>query len=177
MNQPPSPDRLILDLVHLPPEGKQFTGELPPSVFDLEKGGPRAVTGLRYDLWIERRGDFLVATGELEAEFELSCVRCLEFFPEFILLEDTVIEEELTGNPANLDLTERMREDILLALPAYPRCDEASEPRSCPATGSFKSESSYSPLEQPRPEAASGRPTVWGALDAFKLPTPRPQQS
>ena len=49
-------------------------------------------------------------------------MRCLEPFPFEIAVRDFAAHLPLTG-PEEIDLTPFLREDILLNLPAYPRCD------------------------------------------------------
>ena len=119
---------------------------------------------------------FLIATGEVSADFEMQCVRCSEPFTHRLLIEGAVAEEELSENSASVDLTDRIREDILIALPGNPHCDESSlEARECPAAGLFQPETSYSPVHEDE-AGTNSRPDVWGALDDLKLPKPKPQK-
>jgi uncharacterized metal-binding protein YceD (DUF177 family) len=170
-------DRLVIDLSAIPPEGREFSGALPASVFDLEPGGPRPLSPLQYRLHLLREGDHLEVRGELAADFSFDCVRCLEPFTDRIVLDGYLLEEEIGGKTPSVDLTDRVREDILLALPGHPRCEEASlEPRTCPASGVFPKVERYAsePTEETSPPADSH---VWGALDQLDLkPTSTPPQ-
>ena len=167
---PPAGSRLLIDLTELPAEGRLFEGSLPASVFDLEPGGPRPLSPLHYRLWVERDGDHLTASGELSADFSFECVRCLEPFDDRITLDGYQLEEEVDAKSPSIDLTDRVREDILLALPGHPRCEEASlTPRACPASEMFpKVGDIISDLPEETSTPADSR-TIWGALDQLDL--------
>ncbi len=167
--------RLILDLHDLSEDGKDFHGELAGDIFQLEPGGPHPVPPLRYRLHVtELEGGLALVTGEVSADFTFECVRCLEPFTDRLTLPDWAVE--LEWNPANsrsLDLTDQVREDILLALPGYPRCEEGRlHPRACPAAQRFSSASDYTPLP-PEEGASARRSEQWGALDQLNLSAPK----
>ena len=52
---------LMIDLANLPEEGRAFSGELPPEIFDLPVGDARAVGPLEYDVWAQRFGSDLAS--------------------------------------------------------------------------------------------------------------------
>jgi hypothetical protein len=165
----PPPDRLTVDLNDLPPEGREMVGEIAGEVFAMEPGGPRPASPLRYRLWIQRRKQWLVATGELSADFTFECVLCLKSFTDRVSLESYVLEEELAEKSPVVDLTDRLREDILLALPGHPRCSESSlHPTTCPAAELFLPASSYSP-DHPEEAQSDGRRHLWSALDQLEI--------
>jgi uncharacterized metal-binding protein YceD (DUF177 family) len=86
----------------------------------------------------------------------MECVKCLESFELDLGLYDFAIQKELEGTEL-VDLTPEAREDIHLALPAYPHCDATGE-RTCPA--SFP--------EAPSSVSESTGETPWGELDQLK---------
>lgn len=178
-HSPPSPGpRLVIDLSELPPEGEEVAGELPASLFDLEPGGPQPVSPLRYRLQVQLDGDHVTASGVVSADFMFVCVRCLEPFTDRITLDDYEVEEEVGGKTPSVDLTDRVREDILLALPGHPRCEEASlQPRACSASELFP-KAGHRPsdhLEKTSTPADSRE--VWGALDQLDLKAaPKPPE-
>jgi uncharacterized metal-binding protein YceD (DUF177 family) len=94
----------------------------------------------------------------LGVDLEMVCVGCLEKFVMPVRVDEFACQVELTGSE-EIDLTEPIREDILLALPAHPRCDWDGR-KACPGVQ--------------RPPAADteggeSQPDVWGALDQLKL--------
>jgi hypothetical protein len=90
--------------------------ELPP------EGHARAAGPVRYDLEVGRNHESRWATDSVAVDLELLCARCGEKFIYPLELNDVALQVELTG-PELIDLTPQVREDILLALPAYPHCE------------------------------------------------------
>ena len=166
---------LIIDLNLMPEDVAVFSGELPAGVFDLpEEDSARAGSPLAYELKARKGIDLLSVTGSISATFQMECGRCLARFPYQVLIEDYELEIPLE-NQSLIDLTEELREDILLLLPNFPRCEESNlEPRTCPALGRFQTvESSDDPIapgeeDAAKDEANSGPDKVWDALDTFK---------
>lgn len=149
----------------LPPEGVHLEGHLPPAVFDLVGDDTVRPTGpLEWSLDVVRDDDDLVVTGNIGATFELECGRCAERFQQRISLEDYELLIPVE-NEHPIDLTTWLREDILLALPTHPRCENGNvTPRACPAEGRF--DTAADAAGDGSGEADGSR--VWEALD--KLP-------
>ena len=126
-----------------------------PAYLGLEEGGAQPVSPLHYSLDLGVSDGGVFATGSLHIRIKQRCVACLEEFEDDLAIDPFGIHKELVGNE-EIDLSDEVREDIQLALPAYPRCDAGGQ-RSCPA--SFPRASSAS---QPSSDAA------WSALDQLK---------
>jgi len=142
----------------IPPEGLRVEGKDPSSILDLRESGIRPVSSVEYSLEVGLSEGGLFATGRVGVNVELQCVSCLEHFEQAITVEDFACQVELTS-AETVDLTEPVREDILLALPAHPHCDWSGE-RVCqgvPADALLLSETEIL------------APEVWGALDQLKL--------
>lgn len=151
----------------LPPEGTRFVGELRPAVFrEINPEGPNPSGLTKFDVVVSLDKDLIILEGVVTSEFELECGRCLQKMPWTVNLDPYVSEEPRDGR-SNLDLTEFLREDILLALPAYPNCENpnSSIPR-CPAADRFASASEYVPISES--DAAEPRNDLWSALDEIK---------
>jgi hypothetical protein len=151
----------------LPPEGTRFVGELRPAVFrEINPEGPNPSGLTKFDVVVSLDKDLIILEGVVTSEFELECGRCLQKMPWTVKLDPYVSEEPREGR-SNLDLTEFLREDILLALPAYPNCENpnSSIPR-CPAADRFASASEYVPISES--DAAEPRNDLWSALDEIK---------
>jgi uncharacterized metal-binding protein YceD (DUF177 family) len=150
-------------LMQIPVEGKHYEGEDPSSILDLHDPDAQPVSPVSYSLDAGLSGGGLFATGEIGVDMQLRCVRCLEEFHYPVRVLDFACQVELTG-AETVDLTEPIREDILLALPAHPHCDWNGE-RPCPGalqTAAFEA--------QPEPLAETR--DVWGALDQLNLKKP-----
>lgn len=156
---------LIIDLVNLPEEGKAFTGDLDPSIFNLSRDDAQPTTPLQYDLHVQRFDEELLLRGAIAASFEFTCVRDNQKFIQTIDLEDTALAIEIDA--ASIDATEALREEILINFPAYPRCNEADEPHTC------EIDDRYLAVDKPIEDGVDDAPLNegddrWGALDSFK---------
>jgi uncharacterized protein len=152
-------------LNELPPEGKFFEGEIRTDPFHLTaKDDPRYVPPIRFALNVRLDGPDVIVEGSISARFELECARCGQWFPWDVELDEFYSEEPRDG-AITLDLTAQIREDILLALPGYPRCEDSNvESRVCPAAERFAKESEYAPLDEAEGKEDT-HPAVWNVLD------------
>ena len=151
-------------LTDIPEEGLQFAGETTTDIFafaetetEVRPRGP-----VSYDLHLSRVGpELMLAQGQLVARFYLRCVVCLEEFPYTLTLDGYAADLDLPEDGV-LDLTERVREDLLLELPPYPHCDrDGDDPgRKCPRADQLAD-----------PEKSQGGedagPSAWDALDGL----------
>ena len=151
-----------IEIRNLPAEGVHREGTLPVAFFELAATDPvHPKSPLSYSLDIERDGKDLIVQGQVKATFSLECGRCAERFDYQLDLPDYLLEIPIE-NALTIDLTEPLREDILLALPSYPRCEDGNiTPRACPAEGRFEE----IPSREPPPQKDKG---IWDALDKLK---------
>jgi uncharacterized metal-binding protein YceD (DUF177 family) len=111
-----------IHLKQIPAQGLHLDGNEDCPIHDLEAEGIRCTGQLHYNLDVGIAGGALWARGSLLQPVELSCVSCLEKFVHEIQVLGFAAHMELQG-PETVDLTPLMREDLLLNLPAHPRCD------------------------------------------------------
>ncbi|HEY5753809.1 MAG TPA: DUF177 domain-containing protein [Chthoniobacterales bacterium] len=155
-------------LKQIPAEGLVLEGEADSSLLDLHESNIRPLTGIRYRLEVGISDGGLFATGTIAIDFELECVRCLEKFVYPIQIEDFALQTELTG-PEMIDLTPMVREDILLALPAYPRCDWDGS-NQCPGAGSAaKASETGSHISSETESASAAQTQAWDALKQLQI--------
>ncbi len=166
---------LLVTLSDLPPEGRHFSGEIRPDLFGLTGPyDPHFVPPLRYEVQVRRDDGDVIVEGTLEAQFQLQCSRCAARLPWRVLLDPYFSCEEQEGD--TLDLTAQFREDILLALPGYPRCEESNvEPQPCQTGGGFAPDSAFIPLTGEEPSDAP-QLDVWQALDRLPPAGPSPDR-
>jgi uncharacterized protein len=157
---------LMIDLANLPEEGRAFSGELPPEIFDLPEGDARAVGPLEYDVWAQRFGSELLLTGNLSAPFEFTCVRTLHPFIQTIRLEGAAVSIEITHEGV-FDVTDALREEVLINFPVDPRCEEGDEPQQCEIDSRYLSVDKPAEDELPTPPRAENADR-WSALDNLK---------
>jgi uncharacterized metal-binding protein YceD (DUF177 family) len=122
----------------------------------LEEAGATAASPVEYSLDVGISDGGIFATGRLAVKVRLRCVACLEDFETLIEIPEFALQKELDGREA-VDFSEEVREDIQLALPAYPRCD-AEGRKTCPA--SFP--------QAPADSSPSSGTAAWNALDKLK---------
>ena len=151
-------------LNQIPHDGLHVEGADPNTILDLqdeqarEQLRPLGDIHYRLDVGLSEGG--LFATGEISADFDLECVTCLERFRFPLVLPAFACQVELTGAEL-VDLTEPIREDILLALPPHPHCDWNGE-KVC--SGAARVARIHAAAADPLPQERD----VWGALDQLK---------
>ena len=145
-------------LRQIPAEGLHLEGEEDCPIQDLATEDMECAGPLRYSLDVGISEGAVWASGRLDQPVQLRCVSCLETFvhaievPEFALHMDG-------GGPELVDFAPMVREDILLNLPAYPRCDRHGG-RECPGAKTLD----HGGAEEPAP-----RKPDWSALDKLDL--------
>jgi uncharacterized protein len=148
-----------IHLKQISAEGLHVEGEEECPIAEVIGQEVRCAGPLRYSLDVGLSGDALWANGTLSQPVEVNCVACLEPFVHTIEVNPFALHTELTG-PEIVDLTPMMLEDILLNLPAYPRCDRDAG-RTCAAATAEASDELA--------EAERKREAAWSALDRLKL--------
>jgi uncharacterized metal-binding protein YceD (DUF177 family) len=142
----------------IPAIGIALEGKEPDDILELNEPVIRAVDTLSYSLFAQFENDTLVVTGTLSILFELDCVSCLQPFLYPLVVRDFAVQIP-AGPSETVDLTEYLREDIVLALPAHPRCDWDGS-RVCPGPKVPR---------QVAEEKEPSQPDAWAALDELNL--------
>jgi DUF177 domain-containing protein len=144
-----------IHLKQIPAQGLHLDGDEDCPIHELEAEGVRCAGPLHYNIDVGIAGGALWARGSLSQPVELRCVSCLENFVHDIQVPAFAVHTELHG-PETVDLTPFIREDLLLNLPAHPRCDRDGN-RVCKA-------------KQPvTVEQDTRQQSDWSALDKLKI--------
>jgi DUF177 domain-containing protein len=144
-----------IHLKQIPVQGLHLDGDEDCPIHDLEAEEIRCAGPLHYNIDVGIAGGSLWVRGSLLQPVELRCVSCLENFVDEIQVPAFAVHTELHG-PETVDLTPFMREDLLLNMPAHPRCDRDGN-RVCKG-------------EKPEtPEENLKRKSDWSALDKLKI--------
>jgi uncharacterized protein len=154
-----------IDLANLPDEGQLFEGELKPEIFDLEGSDTIPAGPLLYRLFAQRFDTELLITGNLEATFELTCMRSLHGFKQTVELEGAAISIEI-GNDGEIDASEAIREEVLLELPTNPRCEDGDTPGKCQIDPKYLAVDKSTNDGVDNAPAQDG-PNPWAALDVI----------
>ena len=158
--------KLLIDLETLPEEGKNFEGTLATEVFDLSESDPKPLEGLSYDLHVLRLDNELLLRGSLSCPFEFECVRTLKLFTKTLSLPAAAIAVEI-GNSGEVDVTEDLREEILLEIPSHPKCENADIPQECEINPRYLAVDKGDP-DEVNPAPPEGVDSRWSALDDFR---------
>lgn len=143
----------------IPSDGLQLTEELSTADYDLPVSDYTDWKTIECDLTIHLHGDECLVQGSLSTHMKAPCGRCLDPIDVTISIPDFTHAYEIAGKES-IDLTQEIREDILLNLPLAPRCELNAESR-CPISGKiFQDITSGFETET--------RETIWGALEKLK---------
>lgn len=155
---------LSFQVVDLPDEGVDVEGEVAFSAIDVEDDGvftfPEA---LSYALHLAPLDDGILVRGRASGRAVRVCDRCLEPCVVELSAPDVCHLFEHVGRTV-VDLTEALREDILLALPQALLC-RADCRGLCPQCGRNRNEADCGCHES----GADGDADPWGALDDLEL--------
>lgn len=157
--------KLLIELDHLPEEGKRYCDELDQEIFGIDDDELICTGPLEFDLKVQRFEGELFIQGKISAPFQFRCVRCLDMFDYVIENNTFATSIEIDGQSA-IDLTQVLREEIVIDFPAYPKCEDGGEENECMAkTSHFRVDKKGSlGVNTSAPSDQNG---VWNALDGF----------
>jgi uncharacterized protein len=151
---------LIVDVARLEKGGETYRGETSPEAVELEPSELLAPAGgIAYDLFVQALGTELLVRGRLRLRLRCVCSRCADTFETEAADPEFVRSFEISEATEFLDLTEEVREAIILALPGYPVCGEACK-GLCMTCGANLNRTTCSCHR-------TGRDSRWAALDAL----------
>jgi uncharacterized metal-binding protein YceD (DUF177 family) len=140
--------------------GVHLEGVLPAADYDLPLNEYPNWKEIQYSFDVTLIEKECLVQGTLYTKPTTACARCLEALPIEIKIEKFEHSYPFNGQES-IDLTQEIREDILLALPLSPRC-QLDEDLRCPLYGKRYPEGSNQLIEQ-------DHKAVWGALDQLKF--------
>ncbi len=150
--------RVAIDVARLGPDGAALSGE----TFEMSDLGSRFIRpkgGIRYDLEAVPMGGELLLRGSLSAVFEAECARCNRRFDLVVEVPEYAESFEIAEAEEWIDVTDSLREEILLEIPNFPVHDEDCK-GLCPKCGADLNDG---PCGCPR-DGGDGR---WSVLDAL----------
>jgi len=152
---------LIVDIARLAKGGEWYRGETGPEVLDLgESELLTPVGGIVYALKVELLGTELLVRGEVRQRMSCVCSRCADVFETDVVDPEFICSAEINDATDFLDLTEEIREAIILALPGYPVCLETCR-GLCMACGANLNTGTCTCCK-------TGKDARWSALDALE---------
>jgi len=149
-----------INVKRVPEEGEHLQGAEPPAIMELEEPDYQFERDVEYDLVVQVQGRALLVTGKLWTPVTLRCSRCLKTFKKPVVVPEVVVHQELAGEDF-VDLTQNIREDIILELPQRALCREQCR-GLCPSCGKNLNEGAC----QCAPSHGDVR---WHALEQLKI--------
>lgn len=155
-------DKLLIDVARLEKDGETYTGVVDDAVLEMADNELiRPFAGIRYDLFVQLFGTELLVRGTLEQDFEAVCSRCGADFDFTTTVDDFTASLEINEKTEFADLTDELRQSIILSLPSYPVCRQDCQ-GVCATCGKNLNEG---PCTCDHAEHDSR----WGALDGLQL--------
>ena len=117
----------------IPSEGLHEEGRYDPSMMDIERFDVHPADAVTVSAFFTKADTEVVVQAEITCPVELCCARCLEPF-ERPLKTSGMYSYEIGAPTDVIDITEDVRQEIILAYPMVPVCREACK-GLCPACG------------------------------------------
>jgi uncharacterized metal-binding protein YceD (DUF177 family) len=153
---------MIIEIPKISAEGSQYTGEENPSILELDNDRLIHVEGpIYYDFFAQIVSHELIVQGGLTVKIACQCSKCAEFFSTTLKDLSFLRAYEITEGLDSVDVTEDIREELLLNFPAFPVCSDDCK-GLCPQCGKNLNEGNCNC--QP-PSGSDG----WSALNDLKL--------
>lgn len=153
--------RLIVDIARLAEGGEVYRGETSPDILDYASEFIAPLGGIAYALNIQVLGSELLVRGEVRQRLTCVCSRCAETFETEAVDREFVCSVEINEATEFLDLTEEIRESIIIVLPGYPVCRETCK-GLCMMCGANLNKAPCKCREK------KGSGSCWAALEALK---------
>ena len=156
-----APQGLVIDVARLARNGERFGGEIPAEILGYDPSDIlfQPAGGLRYDLFVQLIGNELLVRGKVSEDFTCVCVRCGQDFPWTASDGEVAFSLEVEADEF-ADLTEELRECIILSFPSNPLCSEDCK-GLCPHCGADLNKGPC----RCRPD--EGGDLRWGGLDGL----------
>lgn len=156
-------EKVLIDVARLDKDGESYTGVLNDAVLEMTGDLLRPFAGIRYDLFVQLFGTELLVRGTIAQDFDAVCCRCGGDFDFTTTVDDFTASFEVNEKTEFVDLTDELRQSIILALPSYPICRQDCR-GVCPTCGKNLNEG-------PCTCQHAERDSRWEALDGLRLGT------
>ncbi|MGN0852648.1 MAG: YceD family protein [Kiritimatiellia bacterium] len=155
-------EKFSIDVARLDADGEDLSGVLDDAVLEMaDDPYLRPFAGIRYELFAQVLGTELLVRGRLAQDFDAVCSRCGADFDFTVTVPDFTASVEVGEKTEFVDLTDELRQCIILALPTYPVCREDCR-GVCAMCGKNLNEGSCACSHDEQDSR-------WGALDALEL--------
>ncbi len=161
-----------INTAHILPDAPyELKGEESSDILELESSEQLPLKpgkSIRYDLSASLAGNDLVVNGSAEFDLDTVCARCMTPIRRMIQASGICIYRS-DARDKEIDLTDDVREELLLALPAYFHCSEDCK-GICPRCGAdLNREPCQCPQNGDDDANDANGDSPWKALDSLKL--------
>jgi len=116
---------MIIKLDQIPEEGLRLVNEVPSEILGLKEDLVFQEEGpVRCELYVQVVDGALIVRGTVSATVRAQCARCSQIFSTTVSDSGFLRDYSDILEVEEVDLTEGLREAILLNLPHFPLCDE-----------------------------------------------------
>jgi len=153
---------MIILIARIPEEGMHYDGDEPAEIMGLENDPfIKVQADVRYSLYAQHISEELIVRGTLSADVALKCARCSEFFSTTVSDSDFLRAYPASKDADQIDITEDIREALLLSMPGFHICSESCK-GLCVQCGKNLNEGPCSCVK-------NGDSDAWQALDNLHL--------
>jgi uncharacterized protein len=153
---------MIINVTNIPEQGLKIKAGEPGEILGLsEADGFVAAGAVDCDLYVQVVDGVLIVRGTVEVPVKARCARCTQFFSTTVTDSGFLRDFPDVQGVEEVDITEDLREAVMLSLPHSPLCDEGCK-GLCVQCGKDLNEGSCGCRR--REESGS-----WGALNSLKL--------
>ena len=122
---------------------KTFAYELTPDELDITDTDLKVTAPIQVEGVVENAGDVILLKADVKTEIERTCGRCLKVFTEPLAAQvagaENIENDAFIYESDLLDITEPVRESLLLAVPLQSLCREDCR-GLCPVCGADRNE-------------------------------------
>lgn len=117
---------LDIEISKIAPEGSRYEGEEPQDIMDVtSESHLRPAAPVSYDLYVQVVSQRLVVRGLVSTVIEMECARCTDFFSTTLRDSSFLRAYEIDEGVESIDITDDLREAMLLLVPSFPVCGQA----------------------------------------------------
>ncbi len=124
--------RLLVELENLPEAGKKYSAQQDSESLSNVEVADTSFGTLAFDLLVQRFENELFVRGNISAPFKFRCVRCLGYFDYVVEVCDFATSFQIDSQNV-VDVSDSLREEIVLDFPAYPKCADGGMENDCMA--------------------------------------------
>ena len=110
-----------INVKNIPDDGETLQGAAPSTIMDFADPVVTFDHDVEYRVHVQIQNNAVLVAGTLATPVTLHCSRCLKSFQHSITVKEFVVHRELQGEDF-VDLTDNLREDIILELPQRALC-------------------------------------------------------